>query len=104
MVRQSPIGLAEPWQRLRSAAGFTATSHYFVMDWAAIWIDIAGGLLIAGALAAWVPDSFWRSLFLEDHATIHDGVLFSYIELNDLAGDLLSDQLLQLGCVFGSAA
>ena len=25
------------------------------MDWAAIWIDIAGGLLIAGALAAWVP-------------------------------------------------
>jgi uncharacterized membrane protein YraQ (UPF0718 family) len=57
------------WQRLRSPQGFTATANYFVMDWAAIWIDIIGGLLIAGALAAWVPDSFWRSLFFESHHT-----------------------------------
>jgi hypothetical protein len=50
--------------RLLSDRGFTATSHYFVMDWAAIWKDIAGGLLIAGALAAWVPESFWQDFFL----------------------------------------
>jgi len=25
--------------------------------------DIVGGLLIAGALAAWVPNSFWQGLF-----------------------------------------
>jgi len=25
----------------------TAISYYFVMDWAAVWLDIAGGLLIA---------------------------------------------------------
>src|SRR5436309_8517126 len=48
------------WRRLASPQGFTATANYFVMDWAAIWIDIFGGLLIAGALAAWVPDSWWR--------------------------------------------
>jgi uncharacterized membrane protein YraQ (UPF0718 family) len=53
--------------RLASERGFTATSHYFVMDWAAIWKDIAGGLLIAGALAAWVPESFWRTFFLVNH-------------------------------------
>jgi uncharacterized membrane protein YraQ (UPF0718 family) len=58
------------WKRLRSPAGFTATANYFVMDWAAIWIDIAGGLLIAGALAAWVPEHFWQSLFLEGHPTL----------------------------------
>jgi uncharacterized protein len=58
------------WQRLRTPAGFTATSAYFVMDWAAIWIDIVGGLLIAGALAAWVPESWWQSLFLEHHSTL----------------------------------
>src|SRR5438552_9160600 len=58
------------WQRLRSPRGFTATANYFVMDWAAIWIDIAGALLIAGALAAWVPDSWWQSLFLENHHTL----------------------------------
>src|SRR5438552_5354225 len=46
------------WQRLRSPAGFTATANYFVMDWAAVARDIFGGLLIAGALAAWVSDSF----------------------------------------------
>jgi uncharacterized protein len=59
-----------PWRRLTSPEGFTATANYFVMDWAAIWIDIVGGLLVAGALAAWVPESWWQSLFLEDHATL----------------------------------
>jgi uncharacterized membrane protein YraQ (UPF0718 family) len=54
-------------QRLTSPRGFTAISHYYVMDWASIWKDIAGGLLIAGALAAWVPESFWQSFFLVDH-------------------------------------
>ena len=28
--------------------------------------DIALGLLVAGALQAWVPESFWQSLFLTD--------------------------------------
>jgi uncharacterized protein len=58
------------WQRLRSPEGFTATASYFVMDWAAIWIDVVGGLLIAGALAAWVPEHFWQSLFLDAHPTV----------------------------------
>jgi uncharacterized membrane protein YraQ (UPF0718 family) len=53
--------------RIVSDRGFTAISHYFVMDWAAIWKDIVIGLLIAGALAAWVPESFWQSFFLVEH-------------------------------------
>jgi uncharacterized membrane protein YraQ (UPF0718 family) len=57
-------------QRLRTPAGFTSTADYFVMDWAAVGRDIFGGLLIAGGLAAWVPDSFWQSLFLEHHSTL----------------------------------
>src|SRR6266849_5486421 len=58
------------WSRLRSPEGFTATANYFVMDWAAVLRDIVGGLLLAGALAAWVPDAFWRGLFLEHHHTL----------------------------------
>src|SRR6266516_2792843 len=58
------------WQRLSSPAGFTATANYFVMDWAAVARDIFGGLLIAGALAAWVPNSFWQGFFLEHHGTL----------------------------------
>ena len=55
------------WQRITSKNGFTATSHYFVMDLLAVWKDIAVGLLIAGALAAWVPNDFWKEFFLVSH-------------------------------------
>ena len=55
------------WQRITSEEGLTAISHYFVMDWASVWMDIVGGLLIAGALAAWVPHEFWQGFFLTDH-------------------------------------
>ncbi|HZR04087.1 MAG TPA: permease [Burkholderiales bacterium] len=54
------------WQRVTSPAGFTAISHYFVMDWAAIWLDIVGGLLIAGAIAVFVPKDAWQAFFLAD--------------------------------------
>jgi uncharacterized protein len=52
-------------KRITSPEGFTTISHYFVMDWASIWKDIVGGLLIAGALAAWVPKEFWQVFFLQ---------------------------------------
>ncbi len=55
------------WQRLISRQGTTATSHYFVMDVVAVWKDIVGGLLLAGALAAWVPQDFWQNFFLTSH-------------------------------------
>ncbi|ANP52679.1 uncharacterized membrane protein YraQ (UPF0718 family) [Streptomyces griseochromogenes] len=54
-------------RRLFSREGFTATSHVFVMEWAAILRDLVAGLLIAGAIAAWVPDSFWGAFFFEGH-------------------------------------
>jgi uncharacterized membrane protein YraQ (UPF0718 family) len=56
--------------RITSPSGFTAISHYFVMDWAAIWKDIVVGLLIAGALAAWVPMEAWQSVFLSANPTL----------------------------------
>jgi uncharacterized membrane protein YraQ (UPF0718 family) len=58
------------WRRLTSERGLTALSHYFVMDWAAVWLDILAGMLIAGALAAWVPDTFWQSFFLTGHPVL----------------------------------
>ncbi|HVV09196.1 permease [Amycolatopsis sp.] len=54
-------------QRLLSRDGFTSVAHVFVMDWAAILRDLVIGLLIAGAIGAWVPDSFWRGFFLTGH-------------------------------------
>ena len=54
-------------RRLLSRDGYTSVSHIFVMEWAAVIRDIAVGLLIAGAVAAWVPNSFWQHLFLTGH-------------------------------------
>jgi uncharacterized protein len=55
------------WQRLFSPQGLTSVSHVFVMEWLAILRDLVLGLVIAGAIAAWVPEMAWRSFFLTDH-------------------------------------
>ena len=56
--------------RLFSRKGFTSVSHIFVMEWAAVLRDIVIGLLIAGAVAAWVPDAFWQRLFVVDNPVV----------------------------------
>ena len=56
-------------QRLSSKHGWIAISHSYVMNWSMLWRDIGIGLLIAGALGAWVPDSFWQKFFLVSHPT-----------------------------------
>src|SRR5580658_3657294 len=53
--------------RLFSRDGYTAVAHVFVMEWAAILRDLVIGLLIAGAIAAWVPAHFWRVFFVTGH-------------------------------------
>ena len=59
-------------QRLFSPRAFTAISHYFYMDVYSLYIDLGLGFLIAGALAAWVPNSVWQSFFLTDHPALNE--------------------------------
>ncbi|HXL90929.1 MAG TPA: permease [Streptosporangiaceae bacterium] len=54
-------------RRLFSRDGLDAVANIFVMEWAAIIRDLVAGLLIAGAIAAWVPDGFWRGFFFAGH-------------------------------------
>ncbi|MFL9912684.1 permease [Paraburkholderia fungorum] len=54
-------------ERLSSREGWIAISHSYVMNWSMLWRDIGIGLLVAGALGAWVPDSFWQKFFLVSH-------------------------------------
>jgi hypothetical protein len=58
------------WHRLGSRHAVTSISHIFVMEWAAVIRDIVLGLLIAGSVAAWVPNGFWRHLFLVGHPAL----------------------------------
>ena len=58
--------------RLFSARGFTAISHAFYLDLHALYVDLGLGFLIAGALAAWVPNSWWQAFFLTNHPTLNE--------------------------------
>src|SRR5215831_4549699 len=58
--------------RLFSGRGFTAISHAFYMDLNALYVDLGLGFLIAGALAAWVPNSWWQALFLTSNPTLNE--------------------------------
>src|SRR5205807_562833 len=58
--------------RLFSPRAFTAIAHSFYMDLNALYIDLGLGFLIAGALAAWVPNSFWQAFFLTDHPALNE--------------------------------
>src|SRR4029078_131303 len=54
-------------RRLFSGRAFTAISHYFYMDVYSLYFDLGLGFLIAGALAASVPESVWHAFFFTDN-------------------------------------
>jgi len=71
-------------RRLFSGRAFTAVSHYFYGDVYSLWQDLLLGFLISGALAAWVPNSFWQALFLTrqpELSTVWDPIVAPIISL-----------------------
>jgi uncharacterized protein len=58
--------------RLVSPRAFTAIAHSFYMDVYALYVDIGLGFLIAGTLAAWVPNSWWQAFFLTNNPTLNE--------------------------------
>ena len=70
-------------KRLFSADAFTAISHFFVSSIAMLWGDIGGGLLISGAVAAWVPADLWAMVFAS-----HDPLLSKLV--GPLVGPLVA--------------
>ena len=54
-------------ERLTSRKGWIAVSHGYVMNWVMLWRDVGVGVLVAGALAAWVPHHVWQALFFVRH-------------------------------------
>src|SRR5665213_906026 len=50
--------------RLRDPATRVAIAQNFAMDFSMLWKDLLGGFVIAGVLAAFVPNETWKALFL----------------------------------------
>jgi uncharacterized membrane protein YraQ (UPF0718 family) len=55
---------ASLWRRLADASTWEAVARSFAMDWSMLWKDLLAGFLIAGLLAAFVPDGVWQALFV----------------------------------------
>ena len=56
-------------ERMRSADGWHMVGHKFVGEWSMVWQEIAIGFTIAGFVAALVPDTFWKAIFLAGTAS-----------------------------------
>lgn len=53
-------------ERVKNPKMKVSVAQNFVMEWSMLWKDMLAGFVIAGFLAAFVPDSFWKALFLTD--------------------------------------
>ena len=79
--------LANPQSRIRVAQNFT-------MEWSMLWKDLAIGFLVGGFLSAFVPDAFWKALFLIDASP------WIKMPLNALLGPLIA--VLTFVCSIGN--
>lgn len=53
------------WRRLiASREGWRRVAERYVMEWRMVWKDVAIGFTVAGIIAAFVPESFFRALFV----------------------------------------
>ena len=54
------------WERIRKPEARVRVAQNFAMEWSMLWKDLAIGFLVGGFIAAFVPDAFWKALFLTD--------------------------------------
>ena len=54
------------WEKLRNPITRVIVAQNFAMDFSMLWKDLAAGFLIAGALAAFVPNGVWSAVFLKN--------------------------------------
>lgn len=53
------------WKKLiTSKQGWSKVAHRYVMEWQMVWKDVTVGFTVAGVIAAFVPKSFFQTLFV----------------------------------------
>jgi len=72
------------WEKLRNPQTPILIAQTFVMDVSMLWKDLVAGFLIAGALAAFVPNGVWNAFFL------HGAAPWIQVIANSIAGPLIA--------------
>ncbi len=75
--------------RIRSWKGWCMVGNKFVMEWQMVWQEILIGFTIAGFVAVFVPDSFWKAIFLAEAASQDPGNFLIALE-NALVAPLVA--------------
>jgi uncharacterized membrane protein YraQ (UPF0718 family) len=67
-------------ERFYSLAGWQMVGRRFLMEWGMVWQEILIGFTLAGFIAVYVPDSFWKALFLAEQAAADPGNFLLVLE------------------------
>jgi len=51
-------------EKIKSEKAWAKVGKQFIMEWKMVWKDVTIGFTIAGVISAFVPDSFFQSLFI----------------------------------------
>ncbi len=60
-------------KRIKSKEGWNKVGMNFTMEWGMVWQEILIGFTIAGFVAAFVPESFFQTVFLAEQAEDNPG-------------------------------
>lgn len=54
-------------EKIKSTENWAKVGKQYAMEWKMVWKDVTVGFTIAGIVAAFVPDSFFQTLFINRH-------------------------------------
>ena len=67
-------------KKMKSETGWAKVSQQYAMEWKMVWKDVTIGFTIAGIVAAFVPDSFFETLFINSGQGNTDFGFFTILE------------------------
>ena len=67
-------------KKMKSETSWAKVSKQYAMEWKMVWKDVTLGFTIAGVVAAFVPDSFFQTLFINTGGGNTDFGFFTILE------------------------
>ena len=84
---QGDLGNRDLKARLSRGENWAKVARQYKMEWGMVWKDVTLGFTVAGIVAAFVPDSFFQSLFINS-GSASDTFTFTEVLQHVLVGPL----------------